>query len=271
MKLVTGSHFILFLLLVTEMGACQQPGASGPGYTFELFANTPVSALAKAVAAEDTAEIGEGWSGWRSCQWIIRREKFGQTLLVLAVATNRDVAAGKLLELGADPNARTYSGSSPFLNACLNDGVLKDAPGVLGMLIDHRADVNAPQQDTTRDQFGKKKNFRATPLQLLCIYGELSSVKLLVSRGASLVSYDPNEHSILSTAVTSRNWAIARYLLIDAKAPIPDYAVVRLPGTPQERKMTITDVLTERGVPESVEEERLKGEMLAYLKSVGKK
>jgi len=270
MKLVTGSHCILLFLLVTEMGACQQPGVTGPGYTFELFRNTPVYALAKAVAAEDTAEIGR-LARVEKLPVDYKDGKFGQTLLVLAVATNRDVAAGKLLELGADPNARTYSGSSPFLDACLNDGVLKDAPKVLGMLIRYGADLNAPTLDTTPDQFGQKKNFQATPLELLCVYGKLSSVKLLVSRGASLDSYGPNEQSILSTAVTSRNWAIARYLLIDAKAPIPDYAVVRLPGTAQERKMTITDLLTEKGFAETAEGERLKGEMLAYLRSVGKR
>jgi uncharacterized protein len=270
MKLITGSHCILLFLLVTEMGACQQPGATGPGYTFELFRNTPVYALSKAVAAEDTAEIGR----------LVRVEKlpvdykegkFGQTLLVLAVATNKDIAAGKLLELGASPNARTYSGGSPFLDACLNDAVLKDAPKVLGMLIKYGADLNAPKLDTTLDQFGQKKNFQATPLELLCVYGELSSVKFLVEHGARLDSYGPGVQSILSTAVTSRNWAIARYLLIDAKAPIPDYAIIRMPGTPQEKKMTITDVLTEKGFAESAEDERLKGEMLAYLKSEGKR
>ena len=270
MKSLTGLYCIFLFLIAAEMGACQQPGASGPGYTFELFANTPVAALAKAVAAQDTAEIGR----------LVRVEKlpvdykegkFGHTLLLLAVATNKDLSARELLGLGADPNARTHSGSSPFLNACLNDRVLKDAPLVLGMLIDHGADVNAPQHDTTLDQFGKKKNFRATPLQLLCLYGELGSVKVLVSHGASLDTYGPNEQSILSRAVISRNWDIARYLLVDAKAPVPDYAVVRLEGTPQERRMTITDVLTEKGFPETAEGERLKGEILAYLRSVGKR
>ena len=94
---------------------------------------------------------------------------------------------------------------------------------------------------------------------------------MLVSRGASLDTYGPDQHSILSYAVVSRNWEVARYLMIDAKAPIPDYAVMWLLGTPQERKMTITDMLMEKGFPETAEGERLKAEMLAYLKSVGKR
>jgi len=252
------------------MGACQEPGLSGPGYTFELFRNTQVYALAQAVYRQDTAEM-ERLVRVEKMPVDYKEGKFGNTLLFLAVATTRELSARKLLELGADPNARGYSDTSPFLNTCEHDEVLKDATQVLGMLVDFGADVNSPMHDTTPDQFGRRKNFRATPLELLCRYGTLSSVKLLVERGARLDSYGPDQNSILSTAVTSRNWDIARYLLIDAKAPIPDYAVLRLPGTPQERKMTITDLLVEKGFPESADGERLKGEILAYLKSVGKR
>ena len=74
------------------------------GDDYRLYKETAAWELAQAVQEEDTAKI----------QRIIvdehipvdfREPKYSQTLLMLAVRTNKELSVKKLLELGADPNA----------------------------------------------------------------------------------------------------------------------------------------------------------------------
>jgi len=264
-------NFLLLFLFAFELSQCQKFKYQ-PGYDFELFKNTPAYYLAKAVEAEDTAAISR-FIARDSIPVNYQEAKFGNTLLFLAVINNKNLAARRLLDLGADPNFRSPDNSSPFLAACLNDHELKRPAETLLMLIKYGADVNAVQYDTTYDQFGKRKKFRATALELLCDYGRLESVRVLVENGASLTKYGDNEDAILSTAVLSSNLDIVKYLMIEKKAPIPDYVVTRQPGNTHEKKMTITDLYNthDHEYKDAPEQQKLKEEILSYLREVGKK
>lgn len=138
------------------------------------------------------------------------------------------------------------------------------------MLIENGADVNSVQVDTTNDQFGKKQHFRTTPLGLLCSYGSLNSIKVLMEHGADLKTYGKNSEAILSSAVLSGKLDIVKYLMIDKDAPIPDYVFKRAPGTRYERKMTISDLLNEHDYSGDSQKQALKEEILSYLKKQGK-
>ena len=78
------------------------------GDDYRLYKATAAWELAQAVQEEDTTKI----------QKIIvdehipvdfREPKYSQTLLMLAVRTNKELSVKKLLELGADPNAHDDS------------------------------------------------------------------------------------------------------------------------------------------------------------------
>ena len=235
-----------------------------------MFKNTPAYYLAKAVEIEDTGAILKFISKDSiPVDW--QETKFGNTLLVLAVVNNKNLAVEKLLDLGAKPNFRSFNGSSPFLNACFNDFDLKTPRETLQMLIKHGANVNDVQVDTTYDQFEKRKNFRATALELLCEYGNLKSVEVLGENGADLNGYGANEHALLSTAILTTKLEIVKYLMIEKKAPIPDYVVVRQLGTKYEKKMTITDILEENDYKDSPDNQRLKQEILTYMRDQGRR
>jgi len=261
---------LLFIFLIAfKLSSCQEHSRINPGYDFELFKGTPAYYLAKAVENEDTAGI---------LKFVIKdsipvdyqETKFGNTLLTLAIVNNKNLSSIKLLDLGANPNTRSYDNSSPFLQACFSAPNLINTRETLLMLIKHGADVNSIQFDTTNDQFGKKKNFSTTALRIACIYGNLESVRVLVENGARLDAYPKNEGAIISTAVLSGNLIVIKYLMIEKKAPIPDYCVIREPGRKNEKKMTITDLLNENDYKGAPDKQKLKQEILDFLKSLGK-
>lgn len=262
--------FAASFFLITTMANCQSVRYA-PGYDFKLFSNTPAYQLAKAVERQDTLAIVQAVSGDKSLI-DYREAKFGQTVLTLALVNDMMLSAKKLLALGADPNIRNIYNSSPFLSVCTYASSLENPSQTLLLLIKNGANVNDTQIDTTKDQFDKRKEFVSTALAMLCVHGDLELVKILVENGAKLDTYGKNEHAILSTAVLTGKLDIIRYLMIDVKAPIPDYVIIRQPGTKNEKKMTITDFLNEKDYGNgSAEDEKLKKEILEYLKDQGKR
>jgi ankyrin repeat protein len=261
-------QFIFGFLLVLNAVRCQNRKYA-PGFDFDLFNGSSNYALAKAVEADDTTGIVYQLVNHKASV-DAREPKFGHTTLLLAVANDKERSVYKLLELGADPNAKSLSNSSPFLTACKFGFNSKNPTDLLKALIRYGADVNGKQVDTTNDQFGKRSNFSATPLQLVCIYGTLPMVKILVENGAKLDTYGENSHAIVSTAVLRGQLDIIRYLLIDQQAPIPDYVLIRQAGTAHEKKMTITDVLNEADYKDDFSRRQQREEILRYLKSKGR-
>ncbi len=253
---------------MANFSSCQINNYS-PGYDFALFRNTPVNSLAKAVEEQDTIEIQKLVNN-NNFDVNFQEPRFGNTLLLLALINNRRFSAEKLLNLGANPNLRSFDNSSPFLETCFNATEIEKPGEILQMLINHGADVNSIQQDTTLDQFGKTKYYKASALRLACLYGNLETVKTLVENGASITSYGNNEDAILSSAILSRKLDIAKYLMIDKHAPLPEYCVVRQPGMKSERKMTIADMLNEYDFKNNPPMNKLKVEILSYLRNKGK-
>jgi Ankyrin repeats (3 copies) len=257
----------LFLFFASTSIQCQMV-VNVPDFDFALFRHTPAKLLAKAVEAEDTPAI-RSYVTRDSVPIDYKDTTFGHTLLVLAIMNNKELSTKELLDLGSDPNTRSFDDGSPFLKACRFELQLKHPLKILSMLIEHGADVNSVQLDTTYDQFGKRKNFRTTPLRSVCVYGNLNAVKLLVEHGASLDQYGKNSEAILSTAVLSGKLDIIQYLMIDKKAPIPDYVTIRQPGNKNEKKITISDILNEHDYVTEHNKQELKEEILSYLKEHG--
>jgi len=253
---------IILLLFTSILSSCQQ---YMPGFDFNLFKNSPVNRLSKAVENEDTARISELIL---KDNFILdyQEPKFGKSLLSLAVINNKHLAAKRLLELNADPNLRSpLDNSSPFLDACSNCTDLENSAKSLCMLIEYGADVNSIQIDSSHDQFGKENKLKRTALEIVCFYGNIECVKALVENGADLSVYPNNNRSIITTAFLGDNLDIVKYLLIKKNVPVPDYCLIRQSGGKYERKMTLTDLLNEHEYLNQPHNQRLKRELLQFL------
>ena len=98
--------------------------------------------------------------------------------LHLAMVTHQPVLVASSVRLGADPNARSRSGSSPLCEAVLT-GKIRIARALLVA----GADPNAPDQATDSS---------LRPLRIALIAGDLDMVRLLLEYGADRSLTDAN-------------------------------------------------------------------------------
>ena len=204
-----------------------------PIFDFNIFKNTPVYDLAKAVESDDTVEISK----------ILQDNKenidftdptFGLSLLTLAATNNKNKSIRCLLIFGADPNLRSpIDNSTPFLNACKYYSVLDSGVTILSLLIQYGADVNAvhSQMFDNPGDAGGTYTIQRTALEYLCSFGTLDAVKILVNNGADLNAYPKNGfESLITRASFNGQLDILKYFLLEKKVPIPDYCVLRQKG-----------------------------------------
>jgi len=92
------------IIIIVFLTACQGAGNNRLGKDFGLFQETPVWELAKAVRAEDVAEI-KRIVAERQQKVDYQEPKFGSTLLMLAVLNEKYESCEALLEMGADANS----------------------------------------------------------------------------------------------------------------------------------------------------------------------
>jgi hypothetical protein len=111
-----------------------------------------------------------------------RRYHGQRTLLMLAAEKNAVLVVSRLLDMGANPNARDEYGLTPLIEVC---GQPKPSIQILQQLLDHGADVNA------RDPFGR------TPFILCCTMASptYNSLRMLIERGAVVRASDHNGRS----------------------------------------------------------------------------
>jgi ankyrin repeat protein len=153
----------------------------------------------------------------------------GNTPLVLAVKNDSVRVAERLLAKGADSNARTSDGSSllsivmgsrspnqPFAPRPIPPRSLTDVPGktqpasaktILEVLLDHKADVNAPLGDETSN----------TPLQQAVAVNATNWVRWLLEKGANpnvpWSRPDVESRTVLHAAVDKQLFLVADLLL----------------------------------------------------------
>jgi ankyrin repeat protein len=181
------------------------------GFDYRLFEGTPAWKLAKAVEDENVDVIKSEISKNKSSLHF-RDPKFGQTLLQMAVQTQKFKSVETLADLGADPNLQDkYDGSSALMEAAKVYDELKGGPDprYLKLLLKHGGDPNAEEKTIRRNG-----NYtRNTPLINACNNRALEYVKILVNAGANVNYLNDFGESALSTAVLVRNPDIVLYLL----------------------------------------------------------
>ena len=238
-----------------------------PGFDFKLFKNTPVWELAKAVEIEDTEQI-EIILKDTSIKVDYHEPKFGNTLLMLAVANNKKKAVKKLLEVGANPNEKDYyDNATPLIYACEYHSDNCDT-SILKLLIQRHADVNVIQNIDRVEANGAHSFVKTTPLMITAKSGCLNIVQILLNSGANINRYTYYEgYGAITEAIIQDNLQIAKYLIIDKQAKIPTYCFIRNRGEKDEQKLTIMDMLNEQNYDSGSDNYKYKGEIISYLKS----
>jgi hypothetical protein len=96
----------------------------------------------------------------------------------------------------------------------------------------------------------------------------LGIVKVLLNAGAdiNMYTYYPG-YGAITEALIHDNIEIAKYLIIDKGAKIPDYCFIRNRGEKDEQKLTIIDMLNEQHYEPNTNNDKYKKEIIAYLKN----
>jgi hypothetical protein len=264
---------LLILMLALSFDACESQISHqySPGFDFQLFRHTPVSDLADAVEGDDPARVRAAVHTEKT-NLDFQDEKFGNSLLTLAVFNHKVLAAKVLLDSGANPNLRSAKyGLTPILAAC-EYGIVWDKPRLelLGYLITHGGNVNDFEVPLAGNP-GKIDTLAKTALVFLIESGNVAAVKLLIDSGARLDIYPKNgPRSLAFHAAIVPRLDILRYLLIEKSVPIPDYVVIRNEGERTEEKISLRQLLMERRDSDDPNKEKLRSEILQFLASKGK-
>ncbi|MEM3942646.1 MAG: ankyrin repeat domain-containing protein [Thermofilaceae archaeon] len=124
------------------------------------------------------------------------RDNEGRTPLYYAAVNGRLEVARLLLEKGADVNARDDKGETPLLLA-VNEGHLE----VARLLLEKGADVNA------------RDNYRLTPLHYAAFGGDVDAARLLVEKGADVNAKNDAGWTPLHAAACNGHLDFVRFLL----------------------------------------------------------
>jgi hypothetical protein len=238
-----------------------------PGFDFKLFKGTPIYELAKAVEKEDLKQI-EIILRDTTMKVDFHEPKFGNTLLMLAVANNKKKAIKKLLAVGANPNERDYyDNATPLIYACDNFSEDCDST-ILKLMIDYHGDVNSIQSINRIENTGAHSLVNNTCLMIAAKNNCLGIIKVLVNSGADINRYTYYEgYGVITQALIQDNIEIAKYLIIDRQAKIPEYCYIRNKGGEDEQKLTITDMLNEQQYEPGSNNYNYRKEIISYLKS----
>jgi uncharacterized protein len=181
---------IISLLFVN---ACSSKNMTG--MDIELFKGQAWN-LARAVYNEDTLRIAEILAKG-NIPVDFKEPKFGNTLLMWAVRTNRCNSVKTLLENGADPNLQNnYDGTSALMYASTFGLDYSRDTRILQLLLQHGGNPNIEQGGPRQEGSISRK----TPLLMAagCCYDK---VKLLVEAGAKIDYKSEFNESVLSTSI----------------------------------------------------------------------
>ena len=182
--------------------------------------------------------------------------RFGQSLLLFAVATHRYRAAKALVEGGASvdqPN--TYDGTTPLIEAA---GIYETSDYVK-LLLEHGANPNLQSIPPDKDRTP------TTPL-IEAVETRLENVKLLVEAGADINHVTPIGYmSAIRNSFVMRDLDILAYLLIEKKAKYDIVLSVTLSGD----TLRIANMLRNLVYPLDSKKYQQKMKLVEYLEAHG--
>lgn len=196
-----------------------------PGFDFELFKDTPVEKLARAVEKDDMAKINEILA--TPVELDYKELKFGHTLLMVAVANNKINAVETLLKSGASPNLTSKSNSNAVTIAAENYSDICDTT-IIYMLQKSGGDLNFIQTIDRIESNGMRSFVQRTVLMIAARNDCFAISKYIIDNGANINEFTYyNGYGALTEALIQDNLRLAKYLIIDRHVIIPPYIFKR--------------------------------------------
>jgi ankyrin repeat protein len=258
MKLIIYNFFIIIICLFS----CQE-GTSE--LNFKQFKYTKAADLAVAVEDEDIVGIDR----------IVKIDKvkvdfqepsIGNTLLSVAILTNKKNSIKKLLELGADPNIKDRKfHESPFFLAC---SIFKNGGSdinLIKLLLAYNANINDEVISDPKISYDYKtpliismEDFSVNPNNELFYF--------LLKMGADINQFkiDPSFCPV-SYAINFDRIDLLKVLIIDKKANIPDYTYIWNEGEKEEKRETLVECLKKKKYDINSKKDKLRNEILNFL------
>lgn len=239
-----------------------------PGFESSLFKNSKLSKLVSAMKLNDSNEVKRILQH-NTLDLNYHEPKYGNTVLMLAVAHNQTNIAKILLSKGAKTNeVDFYDKATALIYAC--DNYSQDcSTAMVQLLIDYKADVNYVQKIDRVEDNGAITKVINTPLTLAAKNGCIPVAKCLLNAGADINAYTYYDgFGVITESLLQENLEMAKFFIIDEKAKIPDYCFIRNKGDAQEQRLTIKDLINEIEIPKSSSKYNLKEALLNYIDSL---
>ena len=256
--------FLTFTALI-EAG-CQVPNNYMPGFDYKIFKNSSCWKLAKAVHENDSLKVVK-LAKEQNRPLNCFDQRFGTSLLDLAILNDKPQAFLALLQAGIDVNARSPNDSNTALfQLCSYSVIVKKPLFYMAELIKYGADVNASVPDSLEG-----KAIQITCLeQLVLRCHDVAPVKYLLEHGARVDVY-PTEgpRALVSLASVNTDLRPLRYLLLEKRVPVPRYVAIRDQGSSEEEILTLRKVLQEQDVTRYPEQQKAKEDILSFLTQLG--
>jgi uncharacterized protein len=251
-----------YLIVLSLLSNCNPVSQERPtGRDVRIFKDTPVWEAAFAIRDNDTVKLKKVLQGKPKSILEYKEKFYGQTLLNWAVYRDDYNSAKELVELGSDPNIKSYDSTTAVIHAAdkLESSYLK-------LLLDNGGNPN------TIADIDKPQHLR-TPL-MAASYKSLANVRLLINAGA-----DPNYvhrskrgniggeniQSALISAFSGNRIDVVKFLLIDTGVEYNYIFSTTIDGKPH----TILTYLRDMPFPLESEEYKVKMEVVTYLKERG--
>ena len=246
---------------------------SGGSYHSQGFEGTEYEDLCDAVLAEDTVLIEELLEESK-LDVNYKNPEYGETLLHLAVISNKMISVKKLIALGADVGVVDKEGMSPMVEAVSSWYHEECHPEMLELLIEEGADVNEVYHYN-----GSGPHWESTPLeQSINGFSCIEHTKTLVENGAIIVHDSVYDYGAITKSIIQDRMDITKYLIIDCKAQIPKYCLVREAVNVGDvnDSLTVLECLMEEDYSENLstdaaQKAKLHKEIVGYLRSHGYK
>ncbi|WP_293308139.1 ankyrin repeat domain-containing protein [Pedobacter sp. UBA5917] len=259
-------NLIIILVLLFTFGCNNQDrkfeNGKLLGNDYQLFENTPIWALAKAVRNNDTAKIKE-LVFVKRMKVDYQETKFGNTLLMLSIVNNQYETSKVLLNLGANVNLEnTYRGVSAMIEAANND-----EPKYLELLLAHKGNPNAIENAPVKVGDMARETALNKAISFVGTNG-LVKVKLLVEAGADVNYFNEGNPAYtnlpLGDALIQDKMDIVLYLLQQGA----DYKKVMY-LTVNNQKTYILEALRKSVLDLNSLQYKMKLDVIAFLKRKG--
>lgn len=203
----------VWFLLLTGCRNIPADKADMQGDDYRLFQGTIAWDLAKAVEDQNVPEIKRQVKKLK-VPVDYKEEKFGGTLLMLAVRTNKYRSVKTLLSLGANPNTPNDTvhnfGRNAVIFASMFDRVSAD---ILRLLLENGGNPNSVECGVQEDGFG---NFYPACNSALsyAVFASFEKVKILVEAGADVnLETSATDVGAMDAAFAHQRMDILLYLL----------------------------------------------------------